>query len=123
MRNPSLFVGRVDQRTSFAVRFRIEHSLCFTPTGHGPCSCIQCTISSLNGCRRDLAASTSRARLHALTLSNLDSGFVVNSSCAHALLDLSSHGQEGLFDVGGVLGGCLEERDSEAVGEFLSKRE
>lgn len=38
---------------------------------------------------------------------------------SHALLDLSGHGQERLFDVGSVLGRSLEERDAKAVSELL----
>jgi hypothetical protein len=52
-------------------------------------------------------------------LSDLDGWLVVDGRVAHALLDLARHGQEGLFDVAGVLGGCFEERDAEAVCEFL----
>ena len=44
---------------------------------------------------------------------------VVGRGGAHALLDLASHGQEGLFDVAGVLSRRLEEGDAQAVGEFL----
>lgn len=44
---------------------------------------------------------------------------VVGCGGAHALLNLAGHGQESLLDVAGVLGGSLEERDSQAVGEFL----
>lgn len=38
---------------------------------------------------------------------------------ALALLDLSSHGQEGLLNVGSVLSRSLEERDSKAVSKLL----
>jgi len=41
---------------------------------------------------------------------------------AHALLDLPGHRQEGLLDVGCVLGGSFEEGDTEAVREFLQIR-
>ena len=44
---------------------------------------------------------------------------VVGCGGSHALLDLAGHGQEGLFNVAGVLGGGLEEGDAEAVSEFL----
>lgn len=66
-----------------------------------------------------LAAPTSTARLHTLTLSDLHRRLVVDGRVAHALLDLACHGQEGLLDVAGVLGGGLEEGDAEAVREFL----
>jgi hypothetical protein len=54
-----------------------------------------------------------------LALANLNGGLVIDSGGTHALLDLSGHGQEGLLDVAGVLGGCLQERDTDAVGKFL----
>ena len=38
----------------------------------------------------------------------------------HSCLDLRSHGQESLFDVGRGLGGCFQKFDSERVREFLS---
>jgi hypothetical protein len=69
--------------------------------------------------RGHLTTAASGSRLNTLALTNLDGGFVVDSSGAHALLDLSSHGQEGLLDVACVLGRCLEEGDSDTVGEFL----
>lgn len=37
------------------------------------------------------------------------------------VLDLLRHGQEGLLDVGGLLGRRLEERDGERVGELLGR--
>ena len=51
---------------------------------------------------------------------NLDVGLCVGGRCgAHPLLDLAGHGQEGLLNVAGILGRCLEERNSQAVSEFL----
>ena len=52
---------------------------------------------------------------------DVDVGFRVvgGDAAAHALLDLASHGQEGLLDVAGVLGRRLEEGDTKTVGEFL----
>jgi hypothetical protein len=44
---------------------------------------------------------------------------VVDGSGSHTFLDLASHGQKGLFDIGGVLGRGLEERDTQTVGKFL----
>lgn len=44
---------------------------------------------------------------------------VVGRRAAHAFLDLTSHGQESLLDIAGILGGRLEEGNSQAVGEFL----
>jgi len=32
---------------------------------------------------------------------------------------LTGHGEEGLLDIAGVLSGCLEEGDAEAVSKFL----
>lgn len=57
--------------------------------------------------------------MHSLSCSDLYCGFVVRCGSTHALLDLAGHGQESLLDVGGVLGGGLEEGDAEAVSEFL----
>lgn len=50
-----------------------------------------------------LAASSTTARLHTLTLSNVDSWLVVDGRVAHPLLDLSCHRQECLLDIAGVL--------------------
>lgn len=68
-----------------------------------------------------LTAAAARSRLNALAATDLYRGLVVGSGCAHPLLDLASHGQEGLLDVAGVLGGRLQEWDAEAVSEFLRK--
>lgn len=55
-----------------------------------------------------------------MTLANLHTGFrVIGGRCTHALLDLASHGQESLLDIAGVLGGGLEERNTEAVSKLL----
>ena len=40
-----------------------------------------------------------------------------------ALLDLGGHGHEGLLDVGGALGGGLDECDAQGVSEFLPEKE
>jgi hypothetical protein len=66
-----------------------------------------------------LTASARRPALDALSLPDGDCRLVVDGVRAHALLDLSGHGQESLFDVRGALCGGLEEGDSEAVGELL----
>ena len=66
-----------------------------------------------------LAAATGGARLYALTLAYLHSGLVVHRRCAHSLFDLSRHGQEGLLNITGVLGGSLQERNAETVSKFL----
>ena len=66
-----------------------------------------------------LAAATSTARLHTLTLADLYGWLVVDGRVTHALLDLAGHGQEGLLDVACVLGGGLEKWDAEAVCELL----
>lgn len=55
-----------------------------------------------------------------MTLADLYTGLsVVGGGSTHAFLDLPGHGQESLFDVAGVLGRGLEERDTQAVGELL----
>ena len=66
-----------------------------------------------------LATSTRRARLNALTLSDLHRRLVVNGRGSHPFLDLAGHGQEGLLDVRGVLGRGLEEGYAEAVRKLL----
>ena len=67
-----------------------------------------------------LAAAVAGGGTDALSLADLDTGFrVVGGRGAHTLLNLASHGQESLLDIAGVLGGSLQERDSQAVGEFL----
>ena len=81
---------------------------------NNPTSALLISIASLT-------AATSAAALHALALADLHSGLVVDGGVAHALLDLAGHGEESLLDVAGVLGGGLEEGDSEAVCELLSK--
>lgn len=42
--------------------------------------------------------------------------------CYSPVFDLLRHGQESLLDVGRVLCGCLEEGDTELVGEGLGTR-
>jgi hypothetical protein len=67
-----------------------------------------------------LAAAAAGRVGHVVTGSNLHTGLGVGSRLrALALLDLPSHGQEGLLDVGSVLSRGLEERDSKAVSELL----
>lgn len=69
---------------------------------------------------RRSAARAAGGRAHTLAGADLNAGFrVARRRSAHALLDLAGHGEEGLFDVAGVLGRGLEEGDAEAVGEFL----
>lgn len=53
---------------------------------------------------------------------DLDSWLVVGGGRAHALLDLASHGEEGLLDVGCVLGRGFEEWDTEVIGQVLGKK-
>lgn len=50
-----------------------------------------------------LAAAACRSGLDTLALADLHGGLVVDSGSPHALLDLSCHRQESLFDVRGVL--------------------
>lgn len=66
-----------------------------------------------------LTAAAGTAGLHALALSDLHRGLVVDGRVAHALLDLAGHGEEGLLDVLRVLRRRLEEGDAEGVCEFL----
>jgi hypothetical protein len=67
-----------------------------------------------------LAAAVVGRRADTLALTDLHAGLgVVGCGSTHALLDLSGHGQESLLYIAGVLGGSLEEWDSEAVGELL----
>ena len=68
---------------------------------------------------RHLAASAGAALVDTLALADIDRGLVVDSGVAHAFLDLASHGQESLLDVGRILGRSLEEWDAERVGKFL----
>ena len=83
-------------------------------------SCMPCTCDGLmNEIVAKLAAATGRSRLHSLPLSDLNSGLVVDGGGSHAFLDLAGHGQKGLFDIGGVLCGGLEEWDTEAISELL----
>lgn len=51
-----------------------------------------------------LTAATSRSLVYPLSLSNLYCRLVVRSCGTHSLLDLTGHGQEGLFDIAGILG-------------------
>lgn len=72
--------------------------------------------------RSQLTAAARGARLNALTLSDLHGGLVVDGGSSHTLFDLSSHGQECLFDVGCALGGSFQKWDSQAVREFLKHK-
>lgn len=44
---------------------------------------------------------------------------VIRCCGAHPLLDLAGHGEEGLFDVAGILCRRLEEGDTQTIREFL----
>jgi len=57
-----------------------------------------------DGPRVRLAASVSGTRVDRLSSRNVNFLFVALSGGSHTLFDLSGHGQESLFDVGGVLG-------------------
>lgn len=65
------------------------------------------------------AAATTAAGLHIRALADLHSRLVVDGGVAHALLDLTSHGQESLLNVASVLRRGLQEWDTKAVGKFL----
>lgn len=72
-------------------------------------------------------ASSHLAASAGLVVGNAVAGLHVNvrfrvvcvDAAAHPLLDLAGHGQERLLDVAGILCGCLEEGDAEAVGKLL----
>ncbi|KAJ8564111.1 hypothetical protein ON010_g7232 [Phytophthora cinnamomi] len=81
----------------------------------------------LDSARRE-ANRTKRHRLAALRPAvgrnllagrQLDASLGGHGGVGHALLDLSSHHHEGLFDVGGVLRTGLQELDAQALGELL----
>jgi hypothetical protein len=74
--------------------------------------------------QQQLAASAVRLR-NTLTTSQVDTGLfirsaVVGAASTQTLLDLCSHGQKRLLDIGGLLGGSLDERNAHRVGELLS---
>lgn len=72
----------------------------------------QDTLSAMHASRPEanakeshLAAPAGRSRLNPLSLPDLDRRLAVaDRAGSHSLLDLSRHGQESLFDVGGILG-------------------
>lgn len=69
------------------------------------------------------SAAAPRRRFHWSAL-NLHVGLLRASSCcsrSHSLLDLSSHGHEGLLHIGGVLSASFQERDPKGVSKFLEK--
>jgi hypothetical protein len=68
-----------------------------------------------------LAAAPRGAGLNSLALTDLYRRLVVGSCSSHPFLNLSGHGEEGLLNVRSILGGCLEEGDTETVGKFLCK--
>lgn len=72
-----------------------------------------------SSCADALAAASAGTALYALALPDGHCGLGVGRGCAHALLDLAGHGQEGLLDVGCALGRSLEEGNAEAVCKFL----
>lgn len=67
-----------------------------------------------------LAAAATRGVGDAVARADLNTRLGVGSGLrAHALLDLSRHGQESLLNVGSVLGRGLKEGDAERVRELL----
>lgn len=67
------------------------------------------------------SAAASRRRLHRSAL-DLHVRLLSASSCgsgAHSLLDLGSHGHEGLLHIGGVLSASFQERNAKGIGKFL----
>lgn len=59
--------------------------------------------------RRDLLANIERLLV----------GRLSHVGSAHPVLDLLRHGQEGLFNIGRVLGRCFEEGDLELISKVL----
>jgi len=67
------------------------------------------------------SAAASRCRLHRSAL-DLHIRLLSASSCgsgAHSLLDLSSHGHEGLLHVGSILSASFQERNAKGICKFL----
>ncbi len=67
------------------------------------------------------SAAASRRRLYWSAL-DLHVWLLSASSCgsgAHSLLDLSSHGHEGLLHIGGVLSASFQERNAKGISKFL----
>lgn len=67
------------------------------------------------------SAAASRCRLHRSAL-DLHVRLLSASSCgsrAHSLLDLSSHGHEGLLHVGSILSASFQERNAKGICKFL----
>lgn len=67
------------------------------------------------------SAAASRRRLHWSAL-DLHVRLLSASSCgsgAHSLLDLGSHGHEGLLHIGGVLSASFQERNGKGICKFL----
>lgn len=87
----------------------------FTPlySGSTPSTTLLLQTSSLT-------TPIGRTGLNPLTLSDLDGGFVVDRRIPHPFLDLTRHGQKGLFDVGRVLGRGFEKGNAQTIGEFLT---
>jgi hypothetical protein len=85
---------------------------------------VQCrtpNTNSISDVVKRLAAATGLVVGDALAGGDVDVCFRVvgGDAAAHALLNLARHRQEGLLDVARVLGRCLKEGNSEAVGKLL----
>jgi len=68
-----------------------------------------------------ISAAASRCRLHRSAL-DLHVRLLRTSSCgsgAHSLLDLSSHGHEGLLHIGSILSASFQERNAKGISKFL----
>ena len=72
-------------------------------------------------CERRLAAATAWFGL--LRLANVHAWLAHAAwrrwNCLHAILNLGSHGHKCLLDIGGVLGTCFKERNSQMIRKFL----
>lgn len=71
-----------------------------------------------------LLAAATASRLHRSAV-NLEVGPFTPRCCSwpHPLFDLCSHCHECLLNIGGILGTCLQEGDSQRVCEFLPREE
>jgi hypothetical protein len=68
-----------------------------------------------------LTATTGGSRLHTLPLPYLHRWLIVDGRSAHPFFDLPRHSEKSLLNVSGVLCGCFEEWNPEAIGELLEQ--
>ena len=74
--------------------------------------------------RVDLATSTTLLGLNSSTLTHSNSwlGLLLLHSATNLVLDLLSHCQESLFNIGGILGRSLQEWYAQWISKFLEQR-